>query len=265
MTISESYFLISLLTGIGYLQSSLTELVFFNKFSRAATYPLSTETVGSKKLSLLIAGSNNPLLHFVIALKSFSGGLFLFFIFYDTIPFYLPLLMILMDQLGFFRFRLVGRSETPLQRVVLITLTMHLYANEPAISKIGLVFISLMLSLAYFATGYQKRNDPKWRNGTGILNFTQRYLNGTYLYSFLMRIHSPLRLLSYLVVFYELCFFLSLLHPNTAITFFCFGALFHLGISVTSGINEFLWAFTGCYPAVFYVSHLVHDQLTNFI
>jgi len=265
MTIGESYFLISLLTGIGYLQTSFTELAFFNKFSRAATYPLSAETVGSKKLSLFIVGSNKPLIHFFMFLKSISGGLFLFFLFYDTIPFYLPVLLILFDQLGFFRFRLIGRSETPLIRVVLTSLAIHLYAESSFISEIGLVFISAMLSLAYFASGYQKRKDPKWRNGTGVLNFTQRYLSGTQLYSFLMRIQSPLRLLSYLVVFFELCFFLSLLHPNVAIVLFCFGALFHFGISITAGINEFLWAFTGCYPAIFYVSHLVSEQFRNFI
>lgn len=261
MTINESYFFISLLIGIGYLQTSLTELIFFSRFSRAATYDLSPEMVGSRKLSALLVGSNKPLLPFVILAKIISVGLLLFFLFYSSIPFYLPLLLVLFDQLGFFRFQLLGRSETPLQRVALITMAIHLFANNETISGIGLIFISLQLSLAYFASGYQKRKDPKWRNGTAIYSFSKRYLHNTSLFPFLTRNLRFLKLVSYSVVLFELIFFTSLLSPEIAIILFCFGALFHIGISATSGINGFLWTFIGCYPAIFYISHVVQNHL----
>ncbi|MFT6970741.1 MAG: hypothetical protein ACJAXX_001307 [Roseivirga sp.] len=264
MTISEAYFLMAFFQGIGYLQSSLTELLFFRKYPTILEENILPGMLTSRKATWLAFGNNIPGIWLLMLAKIMAGGLLLFFIFHKNIPFYWPLLMILLDQLGFLRFSLIGRSEAPIQRTVLVALTFHLLLKDETISQAGLVFISLQVGLAYFAAGYHKLKDPKWKKGQAIPLFLARYLNGTWIKPLLLKYQRVLLLSTYAVVLFELSFLIGLIHPDLALTFFCIGITFHLGISITSGINEFLWAFVGCYPAVFVVSHMVNEQLMHW-
>ena len=265
MTTYETYSLIALVHGIGYLQTSLTEFVFFKKHPSAASYNLKPSMIISRKLSWLLVGSNSPGLWFVMIAKIVLGSSMLIFLSQKTIPFYWPLLMIFFDQVGFLRFRLIGRSETPLQRAALIAIAIHLLLDNETVSQIGLIFISFQLFLAYFATGYHKLKDPKWREGLALSGFTERYLRNTWIKPQVVKYKKTLRLVTYTVILFELLFFTSAFNSELAIGFFIFGIAFHLTISLFAGINEFLWVFVGCYPAVFFVSQMVHDQLSNTI
>jgi hypothetical protein len=264
MTSDEAYFFMAFLQGIGYVQTSLTEFLFFKRYPSILRIKVLPHMLASKKLSWLGFGTNSPGIWFLITIKIAAGSLLLFFFFQKAIPFYWPLFMIILDQLGFLRFRLRGRSETPLQRTVLIVLSLHLLLQNETISQIGLIFISLQVCLAYFAAGSHKLKDPKWKKGQAISTFLSRYLIGTWMTTYLLKYQKVLILTTYAVVLFELLFLVSLLHPDLALVFFCIGITFHIGISVTSGINEFLWAFVGCYPAVFVVSQLVNEQLIHW-
>ena len=84
---------------------------------------------------------------------------------------------------------------------------------------------------------------------TGILS-TEGY--GFAGFARLLDAHPALdQLLCWSVIGWEIAFPLVLVAPKPLlIAFLTVGALFHLACAVAMGLNRFVWAFCGCYPAV---------------
>lgn len=256
-TQAEVYLLIALIHTIGYLQTAFTELFIFTKYPSIASFKLETGIMVSRKFKWLKAGYSTPGIWLLTFAKLGLGMLMFIFLYRKEIPFYWPLLMVLVDQLGFLKFRTFGRSETPLQRVVLVTLAMHLLLKDDMVSFIGLAFISLQLSLAYFAAGYHKTKDPKWKKGWALEKYINRYLHGTSIKTFIVKYKKSLSLLGWATIAFELLFVTGAFNTHLAIALCGFGILFHAAVSLSSGINEFFWVFVGCYPAFIFVSQTV--------
>lgn len=260
MTAGESYILIALLITVGYLQSSIRQFITFLKLPATASHPLGKTPFISRKFLWLRFAFDSPGIWIITSLKIILAITLIWFIYLRDLPFILPLAMILVDQLAFARYRLLSSGETPLQRVVLLALAVHLYFDDPTISNIGLGSITAFLCLAYFSAGRAKLQSPGWRSGFAMEKFmgkspetpTDKYIA--------TRRNQTFFLLSRGVIFFELFFFVSLALPEAAILFMMVGLLFHGANSIFAGINNYFWAFVACYPAIYFTSQLLYQS-----
>jgi hypothetical protein len=157
--------------------------------------------------------------------------------------------------------RQIGSSGAEqLTFIVLVTFGLVILAGgtEDA-RRIGDAFIAAQVMLAYFASGVSKAASPIWRNGaamTGILS-TEGY-GIPVLASLLAKYPSLDRFLCWSVISWEIAFPLVLIAPKPLmIVLLATGVVFHVSCAITMGLNRFVWAFCGCYPAVWFTAMLL--------
>jgi len=153
-----------------------------------------------------------------------------------------------------------GSGAEQLTFIVLVTFGLVMLAGGTrAARRLGDIFITAEVLLAYFASGISKAASAVWRNGramTGILS-TEGY--GVPLLGRVLSEHPALdRLLCWSVILWESAFPLVLILPRPLmIAIMATGVLFHGTCAIIMGLNRFLWAFCGCYPAVWATAMLV--------
>jgi hypothetical protein len=163
--------------------------------------------------------------------------------------------MICLATNGYLRSRrqIGGSGAEQLTFIALVTFGLVIIAGgSEGARRLGDTFIAAQVVLAYFASGIAKAVSPIWREGramTGILS-TEGY--GFAGFARLLEVHPALdQLLCWSVIGWEIAFPLVLVVPKPLlIAFLAVGALFHLACAVAMGLNRFVWAFCGCYPAV---------------
>ncbi|MGV9711610.1 hypothetical protein ACWDTI_13210 [Gordonia sp. NPDC003424] len=164
---------------------------------------------------------------------------------------------------GYLRMRrqIGGSGAEQLTFIALVTFLLVVIAGGDDTARlVGDVFIGAQVLLAYGAAGVAKACSARWRQGgamAGILS-TEGYglpRIGRYLAA-----HPGLdRAIGWSVIAWEIGFVAILFAPTTIVlAILATGAVFHIGCAVLMGLNRFVWAFVGCYPAVFVTVAAVH-------
>ena len=159
-----------------------------------------------------------------------------------------------------FRYQLGLDGADQMRTIVLAGLLVFYGAPGQDASRAGLVFIAAQALLSYFMSGYAKLISPAWRRGeavSGILS-TRSYggrINGAWM---LRHSYASLALCWSTIVFECWCPLLVFGGWQACLLFIILGAGFHASIAATMGLNDFFWAFTAAYPALLYLSTVVH-------
>jgi hypothetical protein len=146
-----------------------------------------------------------------------------------------------------------GSGAEQLTFIVLVTFGLVLLAGgTDGARRLGDAFIAAEVALAYFAAGVAKAASPIWRKGaamTGILSTEGYGIPGV---AKLLAAHPEIdKLLCWSVIGWEIAFPLVLVTPKPLmIALLSAGVVFHVSCAVPMGLNRFVWAFCGCYPAV---------------
>jgi hypothetical protein len=146
-----------------------------------------------------------------------------------------------------------GSGAEQLTFIVLVTFGLVIFAGgTEAARHIGDAFIAAQVILAYFASGVAKAVSPIWRNGQAMTRILSTEGYGTPSLAKLLAGHPKLdRLLCWSVICWEILFPLVLIVPRPLIiALLSVGVFFHLSCAIVMGLNRFIWAFCGCYPAV---------------
>jgi len=125
--------------------------------------------------------------------------------------------------------------------------------------QIGDAFLAAQVTLAYTAAGVAKLASPVWRSGTAMTGILSTEGYGRPRMAELLVAH-PLvdRLMCWTVVAWEVTFPLAVVAPRPVLfAYLATGAAFHISCAVMMGLNRFVWAFCGCYPAVWATATLL--------
>lgn len=147
-------------------------------------------------------------------------------------------------------------SETVLT-ISLTTLALtRWFGDDPRARQAGLWFIAAQSCLSYGIAGTAKAISPVWRDGTGVRDiFRTRMFGHKLAFSVLRDRPRTARALGQLTILGETLFPLVLVAPKPiARALLGVGASFHLSNAVFMGLNRFVWAFLGTYPAIIYCS-----------
>ncbi|MGW3010410.1 hypothetical protein ACWC9R_16500 [Streptomyces sp. NPDC001219] len=126
-----------------------------------------------------------------------------------------------------------------------------------------LYFLAGQSALSYLTSGLVKLTSPTWRSGeaiTGVLR-TRTY-GDPKLFAYLKDKPELSRLLAWAVILGETLYPAMLLVPDRmSRAGHAAGVAFHLANGRFMGLNRFLWAFTGTYPAVDYARKQLRGTL----
>ena len=116
----------------------------------------------------------------------------------------------------------------------------------------GLWFIAAQLTLSYTVSGWAKVLGPRWRDGSGLAGVFSTYGYGFRAISRLFNAYPLMSFtVSWLVIVWEATFGLAwFLPPGGMIFYLTLGVLFHLGVGLVMGLNNFIFAFLAPYPIV---------------
>lgn len=229
------------------LQSSLENLIVALKYPVILNFKI-TNVYPNKKHKFLRKGSESSIIWWLTGLKVvLSVTLLISSIFYSVL-FYIPVIYILIDQLGTLRTKLLGNSESPIQRAVLVSLVIHYGIQNTFLSELSLIFMIAMVSLSYFAAGWHKMKEPDWRDGTSMKFFLTSYLG------LRVKFLNPLffKYIGILTLLFQCTFVISTFHLNLACIYIGIGFLFHLFLVIIKGVNFFFWTYLSVYMAIFY-------------
>jgi hypothetical protein len=151
-----------------------------------------------------------------------------------------------------------GAEQLTFIVLVAFALVMLAGGGEQA-RRVGDAFIAAQLVLAYFTSGVAKLIAPIWREGA-VLNAilaTEGY--GAMEIAKSLSAHPAFdKFLCWFVIAWEIGFPVVLIVPTPVmIVILSIGVAFHLSCSVLMGLNRFLWAFCGCYPAIWSTAMLL--------
>jgi len=143
--------------------------------------------------------------------------------------------------------------------VVLVGLVVFFSDPGSEVGHAGLIFVAAESCLAYFVSGFAKLMCPIWRSGrasAGIL--TTRSFGHRYAGPFVERHGNLARVADWGTISFEMLFSVGLLVGGTPLlAILVAGGLFHYGVAVLMGLNDFFWPFVSTYPALLYTSVLL--------
>lgn len=260
MSLEITYKVITILVTIGYLQSGIENLIVSISIPSFNNYSLSQSRLTSKYIRWLKFGFDAPGIWIITMLKIIISAFVLIYAINGTMHPFLLLLLLVTDLLGFPRWRYLIVTDSPMQRAILVTITLHAFFMDTRISFVGLIFISVQLMLSYFTAGWKKIKDPFWRNGESMTHFLSSFLNWR-TRDKLMQKNQLIKLLGWLIILFECCFWISLIGGWVTLLFLTLGFIFHGLLSIWKGLNFFFWTFISAYPAVLYISREIYRFL----
>ncbi|EIE98531.1 hypothetical protein [Saccharomonospora glauca] len=130
------------------------------------------------------------------------------------------------------------------------------FRSDPRARHACLWFIAAQSCLSYGIAGLAKLVSPVWRDGTAVRDiFRTRMFGHRKVFSFLRNRPKLARAVGMGTIVGEMAFPLVLVAPApVARALLATGAGFHASNAVVMGLNRFVWAFLGTYPAVMYCS-----------
>lgn len=153
-----------------------------------------------------------------------------------------------------------GSGAEQLTFIVLVAFGLVLAAGgSDDARRLGDGFVAAQVVLAYFASGIAKATSPIWRRGeamTGILSTEGYGIPGV---ATLLSSHPTLdKMLCWSVIAWEIAFPIVLVAPERMmVALLAIGVVFHVSCALLMGLNRFVWAFCGCYPAVWATAMLL--------
>jgi hypothetical protein len=123
------------------------------------------------------------------------------------------------------------------------------------------MFLAAQLSLAYMTSGVLRIQQPEWRNGKALLVVLRQHTYGNQIcWKLGLRFPRGLQAVSVSVLAFE-CLFPAavVLPPWLLVPVLAFGVAFHLANAAIIGLNTFVWAFLGLYPAFFWCASYLHS------
>jgi hypothetical protein len=158
-------------------------------------------------------------------------------------------------------FRIIGSNGA--EQMCLITITAALLTvaarSTAAHQKVFLLFVAGQSALSYFTSGVAKLISPVWRSGQAIskISATSSY-GAPWFYRMTAKSSFMGYALCWSVILFEILFPTALFGiEKLSLILMAIGVSFHLGCAVIMGFNDFVWAFVGTYPAVFFVSRQI--------
>jgi len=151
-----------------------------------------------------------------------------------------------------------------LTMIVLMTFALVVVAGGgSAAREIGDAFIAAQLVLAYFASGVSKLASPVWRRGEAMRGVLSTEGYGVPALARILLAHPRLdELMCWSVIAWEVTFPIVLIVPrHVMIGVLAAGVVFHASCALLMGLNRFLWAFCGCYPAVWVTAAHFHEMI----
>jgi len=126
-----------------------------------------------------------------------------------------------------------------------------------------LIFVTGQTVLSYVTAGVAKLNSPLWRSGQALTRIIDTSSYGTpWAHRALLLTTFSGYLACWSVILWEISFPITLLGiGKLSLVMMGIGVLFHFGCALVMGLNDFVWAFVGTYPAVLYVSRQISITL----
>lgn len=145
-------------------------------------------------------------------------------------------------------------SETVLTISLTSLALSRLFGDDVRAREASLWFIALQSCLSYEVAGVAKLISPVWRDGSAVRDIFRTRMFGHPLAFEVLRDRPRLaRFLGRFTIAGEILFPLVLVTPApVARALLAVGGGFHAGNAVVMGLNRFVWAFIGTYPAVAY-------------
>jgi len=132
----------------------------------------------------------------------------------------------------------------------------RLFPGDSTAQRTCLKFLSFQTCLSYSVSGAVKAASPVWRSGRAITGIMR---TGTYgdkwLYELTKKHPAIPVLMAWMVILGELSFPLVMVAPKpVARAILAASSVFHLANGRFMGLNRFVWAFAGSYPAIAHTS-----------
>ncbi|KAB2489629.1 hypothetical protein [Priestia endophytica] len=137
--------------------------------------------------------------------------------------------------------------------------TYFLFENTSSWRWAGILFIGCQSMLAYFVSGAAKLSSEEWRSGRGISSALTTRIYGTLSFGKELRKHPNVcKILSWGLMIWEISFPFMILSSSSYVwVWLAFGVIFHSSAALLMGLNSFLLAFLGSYPAVLMTASLL--------
>lgn len=260
MSIAEVFQWSGAILFLGLVQANLENLVLCFRYPKINNYPFANSAFTRPYNNWLSFGFDTPGVWIIYVFKLVLSIVMLGQVFSGEVIWYLPILYLVVEFLGFQRQYFLHMSDSPILKILLVSISVHYGFNDEQLSELSIWFISIQISLAYFAAGLHKVKSSAWHNGDLITKLFFRTFHSRF-HLFFERNTGYWKWLGWGVVTFELLYPLSLLGGYMNRTILLFGVLFHGFISIGIGINFFLWTFVACYPAVYYTGEQLNQYL----
>jgi hypothetical protein len=169
-------------------------------------------------------------------------------------PYYSPILFgsILIVSLVFNYRLMFGTDGSDYMLTILLVGLTICSLPYPGWRSIGFCFIAAQSVLSYLTAGVAKARSRTWRSGEAICNILDTATYGSRIGVGLLKDSRLMqRAVCWATILFECTFPLVLLAPRrTILLFFGLGIMFHVLVSVFMGLNNFVWAYLGTYPAI---------------
>jgi hypothetical protein len=139
--------------------------------------------------------------------------------------------------------------------IVLASLTLWWFAPTPFARRCALWFIAFQGTTSYFVAGAAKAVSRVWRSGTAVRAIlSTRSYGSQWMASVCLGAPRLGALACRAVIVFECSFPLCLVSPKIALLLFGAGAIFHLSVAASMGLNNFLSPFLATYPVIYVTS-----------
>ena len=145
--------------------------------------------------------------------------------------------------------------------VLIGTWIAFLFKNE-AFASAGLVWIAVNVLLSYGRAGLAKVQQQEWKDGTALQIFLEQSF-----FSDIRALKSKIspensKKISWAIILLEFALVFSPLAEGALLTgVFLVVVLFHFLNYWAFGLNRFFWAWLAAWPAVFFLSSVLHARL----
>jgi hypothetical protein len=165
-------------------------------------------------------------------------------------------LVLTIKLLSHFRNPLAINGADRMTVIVLAGCASYLFASDAWAKQTCLWFVGLHTILAYISAGVFKWASPAWRDGTALADLLRTDTFGAALaHDGLLRAPGIASALCWgTIAFESMLPALVFVSPTACLVFLGLGALFHIAVAFTMGLNDFLWAFVPAYPILFHCS-----------
>ena len=143
---------------------------------------------------------------------------------------------------------IIGADQ--MQVLVLAACLLYFLVPESGVAQACGWFVCLQMIVAYVTAGVSKLVTPAWRRGSAITDILRSRNTGLALaYAYVRRFPVLASLMCWATIVVEIAFpWLVFGGPSACVVFLATGVLFHVGVAIIMGFDEFLWAYLATYP-----------------